>query len=90
LTVADGYAERMKQRELGIDGLRWTCVQALAGMTGAAAAAARRKMESSGSVTVVCTPSGEAQSVRLTLAPDWVVAMDDEQLGEAITRAQPQ
>jgi hypothetical protein len=83
-----GYAEQMKQRELEIDGLRWTCVQAMAAVTGAAAEAAERKLESSGSVPVVCTPSGEAQSVRLTLATDWLDAIDDEQLAGEITKAQ--
>ena len=78
----------MKQRDVEEGGLRWTCVQALAGVTGDAAAAAEHKMDAEGAVPVVCTPSGAAQSVRLTLPPDWTDSMTDEQLGDAIKKAQ--
>lgn len=77
----------MKQRELEVDGLKWSCVQALSGGTGEAAAAAERKIEADGHVPVVCTPRGEAQSVRLTLHPDSAQSISDEQLAQAIGNA---
>jgi len=80
----------MKQRELEVDGLTWSCVQALSGVTGEAAAAAQRKMDEQTQVPVVCTPRGAAQSVRLQLDPDWVDNASDEQLAKAITQAQGQ
>jgi hypothetical protein len=80
----------MKQREIDAGGLKWTCVQALAGVTGEAAAAAQRKLEAADHVPVVCTPSGEAQSVRLNLAPDWLEGMGDDELASAIKAAQRQ
>ena len=82
------YAGPMKQRELEIDATRWTCVQALAGVTGAAADIAQRKMDAAQHVPVVCTPSGAAPSVRLSLAPDWMDSVSDAQLAQAITQAQ--
>jgi len=76
--------EPVKQREVQAGGLSWTCVQALAGVDGEAAAAAQEKLGHASSVAVVCTPSGSAQSVRLQLAPDWTERLSDEQLAEAI------
>ncbi len=76
----------MKQREVqDEDNNRWTCVQALAGVDGDAAAVAEAKTESdNGAVAVVCTPSGGAKTVRLELSPGWDAAMSDEALVAAI------
>ncbi len=79
----------MTQREVQDDeSTTWTCVQALSGLTGQAAEEAAEKIESEkGTVPVVCTPSGGAQSVRLELAKDWSEAMSDEALLKAIGKA---
>ena len=83
----------MKQREItDHDGTAWSCVQAYAGLGDDAAAdeAAERMSKQTGgeaTVTVVCTPRGGEQSVRIELAPDWVEQVSDEQLGEAIDAA---
>ncbi len=71
----------MKQREIVVDGVRWTCNQALAGVDGEAAAKAESKIASSGGkVPVICTPDGGAQSVRVTLDAGWDGAMTDDEL----------
>lgn len=75
----------MKQREVqDADNITWTCVQALSGLSGQAAAEAAEKIESAeGTVPVVCTPSGGEQSVRLDLPTDWE-EMSDADLLRAI------
>lgn len=75
----------MKLREVHDAGdIRWTCVQALSGLSKKAAAEAAEKIESAeGTVPVVCTPSGGEQSVRLDLPGDWE-EMSDEDLLRAI------
>lgn len=79
----------MTQREVQDDeNTTWTCVQAFSGLTGQAAEEAAEKIESEeGTVPVVCTPSGGAQSVRLELARDWAEEMSDEALLKAIGKA---
>jgi hypothetical protein len=63
------------------EGITWTCIQAYAGLEAsgdddeAAPAAAKGKP-----VDVICTPSGGARSVRLTLAADWEASVPDEDL----------
>ena len=88
---ADGEASGgvMTQREVQDDeNVRWVCVQALAGVDGAAAdAAAARLADENGGLPVVCTPSGGAQSVRLRLAAGWDDALSDADLLAAIGRA---
>ena len=76
----------MVQREVqGDDGTRWTCVQALGGVSAVTAEAAADKLaDDAGRVPVVCTPSGGAQSVRAMLDPGWAEAMDDAALLAAI------
>ena len=64
------------------DGTEWTCAQAYAGLgdeTDASEAAGDGER-----VTVVATPSGGAQTVRLQLDSDWHEALSDEQLAEAV------
>ena len=79
----------MKQREVqDADDVRWTCVQALAGVDGEAADAAAERIEGAdGKVPVVCTPSGGATSVRVTLASGWEEKASDEALLGAIAAA---
>jgi len=59
----------VKQREVLHEGVRWQCVQAFSGVN-----ANQNNQEvvrnKDGFVTVVCTPSGGEQSVRLELSPD--------------------
>lgn len=76
----------MTQREVqDAENTTWTCVQALSGLTGQAAEEAAERIESEeGTVPVVCTPSGGAQSVRLELRKDWADAMSDDDLLRAI------
>ena len=80
----------MKQREVtSQDNTTWTCVQAYAGVESAAAEEAVEKSESDeGTVPVVCTPSGGAQTVRLELAKDWLDNLSDDELKQAIAAAQ--
>lgn len=79
----------MTQREVQDDeNTIWTCVQALSGLSGEAAEEAAERIESKeGTVPVVCTPSGGAQSVRLELPKDWAEKMSDEDLLKAIGQA---
>ncbi|MFH6783992.1 MULTISPECIES: hypothetical protein [Methylobacterium] len=61
------------------DGTAWTCIEALAEMP----EAAKDKLAGEGRRAVVCTPSGGAHSVRLTLDEGWG-AMPDPALAAAI------
>ena len=81
----------MKQREItDKEHTRWTCVQAYSMVEGKASDAAANLSENeTGKVTVVCTPAGGAQTVRLELTPDWEEQMTDEHLTEAITASNP-
>jgi hypothetical protein len=62
-------------------------VQAYAGLGEGAAADAAAERGDGDTVTVVCTPTGAAQTVRLDLAPDWAEALGDDDLAAAITEA---
>jgi hypothetical protein len=79
----------MKQREVqDEENVRWVCVQALGGLDGVAAEQAADRLESDrGTVPVVCTPSGGAQSTRLELERGWEDTLSDEDLLEAIAQA---
>lgn len=57
------------------DNLVWSCVQALAGLV------------EDDVVAVVCTPSGQAQSVRVELPSSWEQDVSDNELLAAIGRA---
>lgn len=75
----------MKQREI-IDrnNVKWTFVQAYSGTDGNVSKEIEEKSETGdGSVPVVCTPSGGAQSVRIELPKYWE-EMTDEQLLNAL------
>lgn len=80
----------MTQREVtDSHNTTWTCVQAYAGVeTAATAEAVERSTSNDSGVTVVCTPSGGAQTVRLELAPDWQKSLSDDELKQAIAAAQ--
>ncbi len=78
----------MNQREItDSENTTWTCVQAYAGLEGAAAEKATDLTKTAaGTVTVVCTPSGGAQTVRLELNPDWLEVLPDDDLKQAIEK----
>lgn len=79
----------MIQREVqDSENITWTCVQALSGLSGEAAAEAAERVESEeGKVPVVCTPSGGEQSVRVELPTGWEKQMSDEDLLATISKA---
>ncbi|TNC15905.1 hypothetical protein FF100_01165 [Methylobacterium terricola] len=56
------------------DGTAWTCIEALAEMP----EAAKEKLAGEGRRAVVCTPSGGAHSVRLTLDEAWRTMPDSD------------
>ena len=65
----------------GEDGIVWSCAEAYAGLSDEGGGdAAARAAEGDGSVAVVCTLSGGAESVRLELPADWEGSLDDERL----------
>ena len=68
-------------REVTVGDTKWSCFQAYAGVNEDSAAA--QAAQEGGKVTVVCTPSGGEQSVRLELAADWE-QLSDEELARAI------
>lgn len=77
----------MQQREVtDSEKTIWTCVQAYAGgLAGSATEQATKLAETDeGTVTVVCTPSGGAQTVRLDLQNNWFENLSDEELATAI------
>ena len=73
------------------EGVRWTCVQAYAGLARSAEESgnqdAARVDGANDRFRVVCTPSGAAQSAELELPGDWEAGMSDEALVEAIAAA---
>ena len=77
----------MIQREVtDTEDTRWACVQAFSMTQGKTSAKAEKMSEDeSGKVSVVCTPTGGAQTVRLELTPGWEEEMTDDNLIEAIT-----
>jgi hypothetical protein len=71
----------MKQREVqDSDNTRWVCVEALSAITESRKDIEEKIQDSNGNVTVVCTPSGGAQTVRLQLPPDWLENTPDAEL----------
>jgi hypothetical protein len=82
----------MTQREVtDQENLTWTCVQAYAGLDTKAAEKATELTEAQdGTVTVVCTPSGGAQTVRLQLPANWLKETSDEDLVAQISKTRDQ
>ena len=80
----------MKQREVtDRNNTRWTCVQAYSMLeTETAEKASELTEKESGKVTVVCTPSGGAKTVRLELPSNWEDELIDDDLIEEINRSQ--
>jgi hypothetical protein len=80
----------MTQREVtDNENTNWTCVQAYGNLSQEnAEKAAELTEDTNGDVTVVCTPSGGAQTVRLQLPKDWMDAVTDEELVKQITAQQ--
>jgi hypothetical protein len=76
---------RMPRELVGADGIGWSCVEAYAGLSeDNGAGAAERAAAGGGRLTVVCTPSGGAKTVRLELPRGWETALGDEELLRAI------
>lgn len=61
------------------DGITWSCVEAYAGLSGAAGDAARADGPGE-RYRVVCTPSGGAKSVELELPAGWEESISDDDL----------
>ncbi|PVY41378.1 hypothetical protein [Pontibacter virosus] len=80
----------MTQREVtDSENTTWTCVQTYGTLSKENAdKAAELTEDTNGDVTVVCTPSGGAQTVRLQLPKDWLEAIPDEELVNQITAQQ--
>jgi DNA-binding protein YbaB len=77
----------MEQREItDKENTTWTCVQAYAGIENSTEKDIIGK-NGDGTVTVVCTPSGGAQTVRLKLKPDWLETETDEGIANKIMAA---
>ena len=71
------------------DGNTWSCIQAFAGLGGAAERHAEKigaaRVEGAADrVHVVCTPSGGAHSVRLALPRSWEAELSDAEVLEGI------
>lgn len=72
----------MPREVTGGDGVRWSCAQAYAGVSGPAGQRdeAARVEGARDTYEVVCTPSGGAQTVRLELKGGWEESYSDEEL----------
>lgn len=69
----------MQQREVqDSKNVRWSCVEALAAVSEGLTS------DKNGNVTVVCTPSGGEQTVRVKLESDWFEKATDEEILKAI------
>ncbi|MBD0319676.1 MAG: hypothetical protein ICV87_05040 [Gemmatimonadetes bacterium] len=73
------------------DGVRWTCVQAYAGLAQSAEESgnheAARVDGEKNRFRVVCTPSGAAQTAELELPGGWEETLSDDDLVKEIGRA---
>jgi hypothetical protein len=79
----------MKQREVtDQNNTAWTLVQAYAGLEGETADKATERAENdNGTVQVICTPSGGAQTRRLELQKNWFDQLSDAELCSATDQA---
>ncbi|SEL30687.1 hypothetical protein SAMN05444354_105175 [Stigmatella aurantiaca] len=67
------------------EGIRWSCIQAFAGLGKDAEKTEAARVEGAGNrFHVVCTPSGGAKSVRVELPGHWEKGLSDEELLRAI------
>jgi hypothetical protein len=63
------------------NGVKWTCIQAFAGLGKAPEKTEAARVEDARNrFHVVCTPSGGAKSVRIELPGDWEKGLSDEEL----------
>ena len=62
------------------DGVTWQCVQAFTGANNE-----NDVRNANGKVTVVCTPSGGEQTVRLELDSNWIEKISDDSLTKMIS-----
>ena len=69
------------------DGVRRTCAQAYAGLTGQPVDESAAKVDGADRYRVVCTPSGGAKSVELELPGGWEESYSDEALLREIRRS---
>lgn len=70
------------------EGIRWTCVEAYAGLSESGGGGEAAKVEGSDErYRVVCTPSGASKSVELELPGGWEESLSDEDLVREIERA---
>jgi hypothetical protein len=76
----------MQQREVqDHENITWQCSQAFAAVESKFAEQAKQKTQTrGGKVTVICTPSGGSQTVRLQLEKDWSEQLSDDDLLKAI------
>ncbi|WP_204494940.1 hypothetical protein [Archangium primigenium] len=73
------------------DGIKWNCIQAFAGLGKDPEKTEAARVEDSGNrFHVVCTPSGNARSVRIELPEDWEKSLSDEALLSAIQKQRAQ
>jgi hypothetical protein len=69
------------------DGVTWSCAPAYAGLATDGAMPEQAKVDGTDRYTVVCTPSGGAQTVRIEVPEDWEAAWSDEEVARAIGEA---
>jgi hypothetical protein len=74
----------MKQREIREEGITWQCVQAFGGVESLSDKKIDDLTSDRGKVEVICTPSGGAQTIRLSLPSSWLESMSDDELRTAI------
>lgn len=70
----------MPREVTGEDGISWSCVEAYAGLSDEGGSEAAARAADGDGLTVVCTPSGGAKTVRLKLPSGWEESLDDERL----------
>lgn len=62
------------------EGIKWSCVEAYAGLSGGSGGEAARVEGTDDRFRVVCTPSGDAKSVELELPGGWEKSLSDDEL----------
>ena len=70
----------MPREVTGADGTSWLCVEAYGGLSDDGGGEAAARAATGNKLTVVCTPSGGAKTVRLELPDGWEKSVDDQQL----------
>ena len=66
------------------DGITWSCIQAFAGLGNDPEKKDAARVDGSDRLRVICTPRGNAASVRLELPDGWEAGMPDAGLLQAI------